>query len=476
MEAPQPEKQEGGAAQEQQQQGDGAKKKKAGMGYRQMKKKQQETGLINVNPIAGARDFPPEEMIYRNWLFGEWREVARIFGFAEYDAPILEYEDLYKRKAGEEITQQMYNFVDKGEQAVALRPEMTPSLARIVLQKDKSLLMPIKWFSIPQCWRFETTSLVRKREHFQWNMDILGVAQVSAEAELLGALVTFFKRVGLTSNDIGIKVSSRKVVQSVLDKLGVKGDKFAKTCVIVDKLDKLEREEVIVQLAALEIPKEIADQIIDSLTVKNLDDLAASLGEKHIAVKELRELFALAEAYGCADWIQFDASVIRGLAYYTGIVFEGFDKTGAVPRAICGGGRYDRLLSTYGAKEDRPACGFGFGDCVIMEILKDRKLLPQLAPKVEDIVLAFNEELRPVAIQVATKLRAKGRSVDIVLGKNKKLKWAYSYADRLGADRVFLVAPDEWKDRLIRIKNLRDGSRNEDEKDTNQENIAFDEL
>jgi histidyl-tRNA synthetase len=427
--------------------------------------------LITTDPIAGVRDFPPEDMIVRNWLFDNFKEVARTFGFAEYDAPVLEYQELYTRKAGEEIVDQMYNFTDKGDQEVTLRPEMTPSLARIVLGKGKALLLPVKWFSLPQCWRYETPTKGRRREHYQWNMDIVGVAEVTAEAELLAAIVTLFKRVGLTSADTGIKVSSRKVVQSILDSLKVSKEQFAKTCVIVDKLDKLSREEVILQLAAIDISTEIANRIIDSLSVKSLDELAAVVGEDHEGVREIRELFGYAEAYGIRDWLQFDASVVRGLAYYTGIVFEGFDRTGSISRSICGGGRYDRLLSTYGGK-DQPMCGFGFGDCVILEILQEKKLLPKLAPKTDDIILAFNEELRPVAIQLASRLRATGRSVDIVLQKGKKLKWAYSYADRLGADRVLLLAPDEWKEGKVRVKDLRK-KEGEDQKEVD---VPFEEV
>eukprot|EP01089_Gocevia_fonbrunei_P021214 TRINITY_DN8146_c0_g1_i2.p1 TRINITY_DN8146_c0_g1~~TRINITY_DN8146_c0_g1_i2.p1 ORF type:complete len:331 (-),score=97.52 TRINITY_DN8146_c0_g1_i2:27-1019(-) len=330
--------------------------------------------------------------------------------------------------------------------------------------------MPVKWYSVPQCWRFETTTTGRKREHFQWNMDIFGVREVSAEIELLAAIVSFFQRVGLTSKDVGVKVSSRQVVQMVLDDLKIPQDKFAATCIIIDKLDKLPREEVEVQLAALELTPEQASKIIDNLSVKTLDDLAAKVGEDKPVIKELRTLFSLAKSYGIEDWLQFDASIVRGLVYYTGVVFEGFDRSKTIPRSICGGGRYDKLLSLYGG-QDQPACGFGFGDCVILEILKNKKLLPKLKHEVDDVILAFNEELRGPAVQVAVKLRAQGRKVDIILGKGKKLAWAYSYADRIGADRVVLVAPSEWEQRKVRIKDLRKELATEKEVD-----VLFSEL
>ena len=194
---------------------------------------------LDTNPPKGTRDFYPDQMRMRTWLFDQWRDVARLYGFSEYDAPVLESESLYTRKSGEDVTNQLYNFEDKGERRVALRPEMTPSLARMVMAKKGGLPLPLKWYSIPQCWRYERMTRGRRREHFQWNMDIWGVSGVEAEAELLSAMVTFFQNVGLTSDDVGIKVNSRLVVSEVLGQLGVPDDKFAETCVLIDKLDKV---------------------------------------------------------------------------------------------------------------------------------------------------------------------------------------------------------------------------------------------
>jgi len=338
---------------------------------------------------------------------------------------------------------------------------MTPSLARIILKLGPTLFMPLKWFSIPQCWRFEQTTRGRRREHFQWNMDIIGVPNVAAEAELLSAIVSFFKRVGLTSKDIGIKVNSRKVLQGVLESLGVKEEKFYPTCVIVDKIDKLERSVIVQELEAIGLPPAAINSILEALTVKSIDQLIERVGAEHEAIKELQDLFNLAEGYGYSDWLQFDASVVRGLAYYTGIVFEGFDRTGSIPRAICGGGRYDRLFEMFGAskKEQQPCAGFGFGDCVIYEILKDRNLIPpELAhPAVDDVIAVYNDNLLPAALQVANILRSRGRATDVILNRKKNLGWAYSYADRLGAKRVVLIAPSEWENKTVRVKDLAKG-------------------
>ncbi|KAG0562408.1 hypothetical protein M758_9G147800 [Ceratodon purpureus] len=328
---------------------------------------------IVTDPPKGTRDFPPEDMRMRTWLFNNFREVSRLFSFEEVDFPMVESEELYTRKAGEEIVGQLYNFEDKGGRKVALRPELTPSLARLVLQKGKAQVFPLKWFAIGQCWRYENMTRGRRREHYQWNMDIIGVPGVEAEAELLAAIVMFFERLGITSKDVGIKVSNRKVLQAVLEKYEIQADNFAPVCVIVDKLDKLPRDVIESELAKINVPSEAIDGILKALTLQSFDDLEALIGAESGAVGELKQLFALAEGYGIQDWLQFDASVVRGLAYYTGTVFEGFDKDRKL-RAICGGGRYDRLLSTYGGL-DTPACGFGFGDAVIVEVRKQLHVL-----------------------------------------------------------------------------------------------------
>lgn len=411
---------------------------------------------MKLSPPRGTRDFFPEDMRLRTWLFDHWRDVSEQFGFEAYDAPVVEHEEIYIRKAGEEITGQLYNFEDKGGRRLALRPEMTPSLARMILQKGSALSLPAKWYAIPQCWRYERTTRGRKREHYQWNVDIFGVAGMTAEAELLAIIAAFFQRIGLGADDVGIKISSRKVLQSVLKDLGVTDAQFAPVCVLVDKLEKVSREELQGEFEALGLSENTVDQLIATLSIKDLDGLAAVLGETHEAVQDLRQLWGLAEAYGYADWLQFDASIVRGLAYYTGTVFEAFDR-GATLRAVCGGGRYDRLLSTFGGK-DQPACGFGFGDVVILELLKDKGVLPTLAQVVDDVVFPYNEELRPAAVAVAQALRSTGRRVDLILEK-KRTKAAFKHADRLNAERMVLVAPDEWARGEVMFKDLKSGEQ-----------------
>jgi len=411
-------------------------------------------GITVAQGVRGTRDFYPEEMRLRNWLFDNFDDAALLHGFEEYDAPVLEHEELYTRKQGEEITQQLYNFQDKGDRKVALRPEMTPSLARMVMSRAGALPMPIKWYSIPQCWRYERTQRGRGREHYQWNVDIWGTNEISADAELISVLVTFFEGVGLTEEDLVIRMSSRKVLEEVLGSLGIVGDMFAQTCIIVDKMDKLPADVVSEQLSALGIEDNAIKTIQSTLGIKDMDSLRSMLGEESPAVIELTSLFSALEAYGISEWIEFDASIVRGLAYYTGPVFEAHDRAGEL-RAICGGGRYDKLLSTLGGK-DLPATGFGFGDMVIMELLAEKGLVPELTSGNDDVVISLSPELRNAAMHVASSLRARGRSVDLVL-ENKRLKWAFKHAERSGAQRLVMVMPDEWKDGKVRIKDLETG-------------------
>jgi histidyl-tRNA synthetase len=419
--------------------------------------KQKKQIKLDTNPPKGTRDFYPEEMRLRTWLFDEWRSVAKTYGFSEYDAPVLESEALYTRKAGEEVTQQLYNFVDKGDRAVSLRPEMTPSLARMVMAKKGGLPLPLKWFSIPQCWRYERMTRGRRREHFQWNMDVWGVAGEEADAELLSAMVTFFRNVGLTSEDVGIKVNSRLVIGEILTELGIPEEKFAATCVLVDKLEKVPIDAIQGDLEQLGLDRSVVEKLTDVLTVKSVGAIKDILGEESPAVKQITKLMTLCEGYGIDDWIVFDASVVRGLAYYTGVVFEAFDRKGVL-RAIAGGGRYDKLLETFGG-DPTPAAGFGFGDAVIVELLKERDLLPSFkASGIDSVVFAMNEDLYKPAVDVANRLRQTGQNVDLIL-ESKKTKWVFKHADRIGAKYCVIIGSKEFENGEVAIKDLGGGEQ-----------------
>jgi len=385
---------------------------------------------------------------------------------------VLESEALYVRKAGEEVTQQLYNFEDKGGRRVALRPEMTPSLARMVMARRGALALPVKWFSIPQCWRYERTTRGRRREHFQWNVDVWGAPGPEAEAELLACVANFLGGVGLTAADVGIKVSSRAVLAEVLEKVcGVStadGPRFAATCVLVDKLEKVEPAALYDDFRALDVDEGAVDALVAFLAESgsSLDALEAALGADSPAVAELKRVFALAGAHGVGDFLVLDASVVRGLAYYTGVVFEAFDRDGVL-RAIAGGGRYDKLLEAFGG-DALPACGFGFGDAVIMELLELKNLVPESLKSVNAVdCVAFAlstgdaaaDDANAAALAgCAAGLRRAGTSVDLVL-EPKKPKWAFKHADRRGARFALMLAPDEWAGGDIVAKDLESGAQ-----------------
>jgi len=413
-----------------------------------------ENSRMETAPIKGTRDFPPEEKRIQEWLFHHFRIVARNFCFEEYSAPILESEELYTKKSGDEITNQMFNFVTKENTRVALRPEMTPSLARLVCNKGKSIVYPIKWYSIAQCWRFENLQRGRRREHYQWNMDILGSNQDGlAETELICAICTLFTNLGLTEKDVVIKVNSRELIQDILNYCKVDKSQFANVCTVIDKLDKLDKNEISAQLFDLGLSSETVTRIFELIACK-LDSLKTEIESP--AITQLEDLIANISAYGFDGWVEFDASIVRGLAYYTGIVFEGFDRARKL-RAIVGGGRYDNLMTTYGSQKV-PACGFGFGDCVIMELLKQKKIIPDLKKETDVIIIPLNKSMITHALGLCKQLREKIK-VDIILNVNKLGK-SFSYADRSSALLALLIAPTEWTEdpetRKVILKVMND--------------------
>ncbi len=418
---------------------------------------------IELQPPRGTRDFYPDELRFRRWLFDHFRAVAGAHGFEEIDAPVVEHAELFTRKAGEEIVEQLYHFELHGRH-LALRPEMTPSLARMVIARHGALRWPLRWFAITQNWRYERMTRGRKREHYQWNMDIWGEDSVLAEAELLGALHALFERVGLGPETARLRVNSRALLEETLraGALRDRPDAFAALCVVIDKLGKIGADAVVDLLAdpagTVRISPDSARDVVATLGLARLDEAARLAPPDSKAVRDLQRLFELAEAYGYAERLVFDASIVRGLAYYTGIVFEGFD-TGGQLRALCGGGRYDRLSETLGGPAI-PAVGFGFGDVVIAELLADRGLLPDLPRRIDAVVFAFGDDERPAAIALAQRLRAGGASVELSFGG--KLKRALQDADRGGAARIYLIGSDERSRGCVRVRTLASGEEHDE--------------
>ena len=412
----------------------------------------------------GTRDFYPEDMRLRTWLFEHFREVARRMGFEEVDAPVVEHAELFTRKAGEEIVEQLYHFV-MHDRHLALRPEMTPSIARMVMARAGALRMPLRWFTVTQNWRYERMSRGRKREHFQWNMDVWGEPGVGAEAELLAAIFSLLTRVGLGAGQVRVQVNNRALLEETLRAgvLRTRPDAFAPLCIVIDKLDKIGADAVIDQLCeaagAVQLSHAEARDVVALLGTRSLADAAAAAPADSPAIADLRRLFELLGAYGIAQYVDFDASVVRGLAYYTGIVFEAHDAERKL-RAVCGGGRYDRLLETLGGPK-LPAVGFGFGDVVIGELLADHGLLPALPRGLDDVVCALGAAQRSAAIRVAERLRAQGHAVELVLGETRP-KRVLADADKSGARSVWLLGPDEATRGVVKVRDLATSTEREE--------------
>ena len=407
----------------------------------------------------GTRDFYPDEMRLRKWLFGHFHEVARSFGFEEVDAPIVEHAELFMRKAGEEITEQLYHF-ELHDRHLALRPEMTPSIARMVIAQQGALKLPLRWYALTQNWRYERMTRGRKREHYQWNMDVWGEPGVSAEAELVASVLALCDRVGLPREAVRVRYNSRRLLEESL-RAGVLAERpeaFAPLCVIIDKLAKIGADKVVELLCSEQegvgLTEDEARKVVAMLSASSLEQAAEHAPAGCEALAELERFQELMAAYGEAERVVFDASVVRGLAYYTGIVFEAFDAGGTL-RSICGGGRYDRLCETLGGKP-LEAVGFGFGDVVIVELLKDHGLLPELGRELDDVVYAFGEDERPSAVALAHCLRAQGRAVQLVLGR-PKLKKVMQEVDRVGAARIHLIGPDELAQGVAKVRELESG-------------------
>ena len=392
--------------------------------------------------LPGFRDFYPTEFAQRAYIARIWRDVARRYAFVEYDGPPLEPLELYTRKSGDEIVAQLYNFTDKGGREVALRPEMTPTLARMVAARANALRKPVRWFSLPQLFRYERQQKGRLREHFQLNVDIIGESDVTADAELLAVAIDIMREFGLSPDDVRARVSDRRLLRALLERLGVGDEQLPAVFGIIDKIERQPREVSVEKLSALGVSGESADSLFSLMDGLTLEALRARFGDTPAIAERIADLeryYTYLADLGVAEWVQLDLSIVRGLAYYTGIVFELFDARGEF-RAICGGGRYDNLLKSLGGV-DLPALGFGMGDVVLGELLRARGLSDVPIGEPDFWVAAADDgDLRDVML-ATTQLRRAGASVEYALRPqtlSKQRKAAFSagatYFITLGAD------------------------------------------
>ena len=397
---------------------------------------------MTTSSLPGFRDFYPADLALRTHIFRTWRTVASRYGFVEYDGPPLESLDLYTRKSGEEIVGQLYGFTDQGGREVALRPEMTPTFARMVAARAGGLPKPIKWFSIPQLFRYERPQKGRLREHFQLNLDIVGETSVASDLEVVAAAIDMLRAFGLGVEDFVARYSDRTLISAVLQEMGVSAALLPAAFAALDKADRESEQWVLDRLVEAGIGDEAAKRVL-ALADMDLADLARQFGDVGPvaeSISRLHQFRAQAEAAGLAEFVELDLRLVRGLAYYTGLVFEVWDRKGKF-RAICGGGRYDDLLEAVGGPA-LPALGFGMGDVVLGELLRDRNLVPGDESALDDFVIHVSEDELPAALRIVHSLRARGRRVGFDY-RSRSVGRQFKVANQAGAERVIVVGPEE---------------------------------
>src|SRR5918995_842509 len=406
--------------------------------------------------LPGFRDFYPADLALRDHIFRTWRQVAARYGFEEYDGPPLEPLELYTAKSGEEIVGQLYSFTDKGGREVALRPEMTPTLARMVAARANGLKKPIRWFSIPQLFRYERQQRGRLREHFQLNCDLIGESAHLADAEIVALAIDAVRAFGLGPEDVRVRLSDRRLLTAVLEGLGVSEAQVPVVYQVFDKIRRTPREISVTRLADAGVPGATIERLLELVGAKTWSDLrglGTGLDGALAQGDPLRRTIEALSSMGFAEYVDLDLSIVRGLAYYTGTVFELFDARGEL-RAICGGGRYDNLLQALGGV-DLPALGFGMGDVVLGELLRERGLAPEAGPSIDVFLAAITQDDLPHVLGLARELRDAGLRVEYALapqavGRQLKL------ADARGARLAVVVGPDDRARGEVMVKDLRE--------------------
>jgi histidyl-tRNA synthetase len=406
--------------------------------------------MVNkIQPVKGTREFYPEEMALRNYIYEKVGAAARSFGYQEWDAPFIESIDLYAAKSGEELVKkQSFTFTDRGGDFVALRPELTPSLARMIAAKQGELTFPVRWWSFGPFWRYEQPQKGRSREFFQWNIDMLGVSSPEADAELIAVGATFLRSVGLTPELAAIYVNNRKLMNSEFDALDIPQEKRVEVLNMVDRRSKMEADKW-------------DSYVLESgVSQTQLDGLKDILGNFDLWKKsdELARLFAALEALGVKEYVKFDPGITRGLLYYTGTVFEAFETSGSLKRAILGGGRYDNLLADVGG-QPLPAVGFAMGDVVMGIVLQEKGLLPEFIPSPAPVLVTiFDASLLRESYSLAAELRNAGLNV-LCYPEPAKLQKQFKFADKMKARIVLTVGPDEAANAQVAVKNLMNGEQ-----------------
>jgi histidyl-tRNA synthetase len=408
--------------------------------------------------LPGFRDFYPDDLAFRNHIFATWRSVAARYGFEEYDGPPLEPLELYTQKSGEEIVAQLYAFRDKGDREVALRPEMTPTLARMVGARAQALKKPIRWFSIPQLFRYERQQRGRLREHFQLNMDLIGEAGALADAELIASAIDIMRALGLGSTDVRVRVSDRRVLTALLRGSGVGEAQLPDAFAAIDRSERVPQAALAEGLTKAGFSTGAVDAVFQVSEIRGLravHEQLARVSPGDESAGPLQEACAALEAMGLAEFLDVDLRIVRGLAYYTGIVFELFD-AGKTLRAICGGGRYDGLLKSLGGV-DLPALGFGMGDVVLGELLQEKGKGQAGITRVEAFLIPVGAADLNDVLRLAHQLRDLGIGVEYGL-RVTAIRKQLELAAARGAARAIIIGPDERQASEVVLRDLRAGT------------------
>jgi histidyl-tRNA synthetase len=416
---------------------------------------------MKIPPVKGTRDFYPRDMARRNWIIDGWKKVSIRNGFEEYDGPIFEYLSMYQIKSGQEIVEQLFSLQDRGGRDLAIRPEITPTLARMINQQINALPRPIKWFSVPRLCRAEKPQKGRLREFFQWNLDIVGENSPQADAEIIFTTLDYLRMVGLTSKDIKAKISSRRLLAAVLLGIGIPADRLDSLYALLDKKPKLPAE-TFESLLAEQIPdKNQAQKVLDFMaldSIKQVREIAGGDERALDAVRNLEQVFATLDWMGVAEYCGFDPSIVRGLAYYTGMVFEVHDMAGEL-RAICGGGRYDNLLRDFGGPTIS-ATGMGMGDAVLEILLQEKGILEkQVSNRQLEYFVTFADQLFGSDMyRITAAIRSSGHAANFSYklgGLSKQLKEAASQ----NAQKCIIIGQEYAEKKQLVIKDMTTGDQ-----------------
>lgn len=402
-----------------------------------------------IQAVKGTREFYPEQMALRNFIYDKVRKASQAFGYQEWEAPFIETIDLYAAKSGEELVKkQSFTFEDRGGDFVTLRPELTPSLARMIAAKQGELTFPVRWWSFGPFWRYEQPQKGRTREFFQWNIDMLGVNSPEADAELIAVGATFLRSVGLDSSQATIYVNNRRLMESEFNRLGIPAENWLDVSNMVDRRSKME---------SAKWDAYVLDGGLSQVQLDGLKDILAN-GELWKQSEELTRLFAALEALGVSEYVKYDPNIMRGLLYYTGTVFEAFDTSGSLKRAILGGGRYDNLLADVGG-QPLSGVGFAMGDVVMGIILQEKGLMPEFIPTpASALVTVFDESLWMKSFELTAELRAARLNV-MAYPEPAKLQKQFKFADKMKIQLALVLGPDELEKGLVVVKNLGTGEQ-----------------